>query len=786
MNVKRDENMDTLVDENTTRKESYNILKCSSNGKHRNEESEDIEKKLRESEERFRLMFEQAAVGMAFASLEGNITQVNQRYCDITGYTREELINRSVISITHPDDVVKQEEVFRHLLESNTQANLLEKRYIQRDSSFRWVNTSTSLIRDAQGMPLHYMAVIIDISERKKAEEERDLILQKEQATRQQASQAALSAAMHANQLETVFASMVDGVFVYDGAGNILQTNAVVRELLALDEASNYFNLPPDERLRLTDIHDVQGNLLSEETQPVTRILRGEVLKGETALDVTIRALDGQVILINISGAPLRDQQGQITGGVMVIRDVTDRRRLERRTQTSLEGLLHMAEALVQLPEHSDDDMHEIYAIGRRLAELTCNILDCQRVGMLVVEKETGLLRPLSIVGLSPEQEAGWWQEQMQQASSLQTMEPQLLARLRAHEVLVLDMMKPPLNNAPNPYKSKVVLVAPMHLRERIIGLLMLDYGSVEHVYTQSEIALASAVATLSALVIERQRLLMEQAEARGREVALQEANRRMEDFLGIASHELRTPLTTIKANVQLAKRRLNTITAEPVSSTTESKVEAAHEMLSRAERQVGVLNRLVGDLIDISRIQTGKLQLHLRKEPSDLVQIVTETVQEQRKATPNRTITLSLPSPDETILVAADPDRIVQVVSNYMTNALKYSAVEKAVKIVLTREKDAQGADIARLSVQDEGQGLSAEDQKHIWECFYQAEGVKVVSGSGVGLGLGLNISQTIIERHHGHTGVDSTPGIGSTFWFTLPLVQSDFLIAEEEEGSI
>jgi len=204
--------------------------------------------------------------------------------------------------------------------------------------------------------------------------------------------------------------------------------------------------------------------------------------------------------------------------------------------------------------------------------------------------------------------------------------------------------------------------------------------------------------------------------------------------------------------------------------------------MLSRAERQVGVLNRLVGDLIDISRIQTGKLQLHLRKEPSDLAVIVTETVQEQRKATPNRTITLSLLPDEDTILVIADSDRIAQVLTNYMSNALKYSASDKPVAVQVTREKGSAGEDSVCVSVRDEGPGLSFTEQERIWECFYQSEEVKVVSGSGVGLGLGLYVSQTIIERHHGHIGVDSTPGVGSTFWFTLPFVQNKFVTVEEE----
>ncbi len=762
--------------------EQHKAAKNGANGKREDKDNQEMEHRLRESEERFRLMFEQASVGMAFASLEGHLIQVNQRYCEITGYTREELLRRSVLSITYSEDAAKQEEVFQSLLQRKSFPLPVEKRYIRHDGSLSWVSASTTLVRDAHDIPLYYMAVIVDINERKKIEAERDFITQQEQAIRQQAILASRSAAIHVNQLETVLASMVGSVFVYDQKGNLIQTNDSARELLALDAYPSYDNLPLEQRIRLVEIRNEQGELLPEEMQPARRILRGEILKGVTAMDATIQTLDGRLLYVNISGAPFRDSQGHITGGVMVVRDVTTRRRLEQRTHTSLTGLLTMAEALVQLPGASNDEQEEMRAIGHRLATLTCNILDCQRVGIFAVELGTAILRPLGVVGLSPEQEAGWWQEQEQQTNSLDTTPPELLERLRSNEVIVFDMTQPSLNAMPNPYNIKVMLLAPMCIGDRIVGLLTLDYGTTEHVYTQSEVALASAVATLSALVIERQRLLAEQAEARGREVALQEANRRMEEFLGIASHELRTPLTTIKANVQLAKRRLKTIATEAISETTASKVDASYDMLSRAERQVGVLNRLVGDLIDISRIQTGKLQLHLRKEPSDLIQIVSEVVQEQQKAFPNRTISLLLPDAHELLPVIADADRIAQVLINYLTNALKYSESDKPVSVALTQEKDRDGDERVRVAVRDEGPGLYPDEQKRIWECFYQTERVKVVSGSGVGLGLGLYISHTIIERHHGRIGVDSTPGVGSTFWFTLPLVQQNYIADKEE----
>lgn len=778
MGVKRDEKHTRVGGKDAQHKED----RQKPDGVSLRNEDKDSVGRLRESEERFRLMFEQASVGMAFASLTGMLTQVNERYCEITGYCAVELYNRSIASLTHPDDQAKQAAAFENLLQHKVQVSPIEKRYIRPDGSPIWVNVATTLICDAQDSPLYYMAVVVDITARKNIEAERDAIAQREQASKLQAQQVASSAAAQASQLETIFAAMTDGVFVYDQVGNVLQINAAVRELLALDLLPDYATLLPQQRLGLLDTRDAQGNTFAKGMEPMMRILRGEVLNGGTATDATIRALDGRHVQINVSGAPLRDPHGQIVGGVMVMRDVTDRRHLEERTQTALAGLLTMAQALVQFPAHADleNEKGEMYVIGRRLAELTRDILDCQRVGLVVVEPETGVQRPLSVVGLTQAQEDMWWQEQAQQADEMQVMAPQIFASLLSNEVLILDMTQPPLDVLPNPYGSKHMLIAPMRLGERVVGLLSLDYGSVDHAYSKSDTELASAVATLSALVIERQRLLAEQTDARGREVALQEANRRMEEFLGIASHELRTPLTTIKANVQLAKRRLKNVSVEPIPTGVASKVDAAYDMLSRAERQVGVLNRLVGDLIDISRIQTGKLQLHLRREPVDLLQIVAESVQEQQKTVPNRSITLTLPNTD--LLIVADSDRIAQVLTNYLTNALKYSASDKPVAVLMTRAENEHGQAVACVAVRDEGLGLSVEEQLRIWECFYQAEMVQVMSGSGVGLGLGLYISQTIITRHNGQVGVDSTPGVGSTFWFTLPLVQSEDIVVNKE----
>jgi signal transduction histidine kinase len=242
-----------------------------------------------------------------------------------------------------------------------------------------------------------------------------------------------------------------------------------------------------------------------------------------------------------------------------------------------------------------------------------------------------------------------------------------------------------------------------------------------------------------------------------------------MDEFLGIVSHELRTPLTTIKGNIQLSQLRLRSILRE-LSADEEvlrGMLEETQTMLARAERQVNVQNRMVSDLLDISRLEADKLELRLA--PCDLATIVRETVEDQRSVTPTRTIHLEL-ADGEIAPIMADAERIGQVLSNYLTNALKYSPADRPVEVQLQKEDGT-----VRVLVRDSGPGLTPAEQEQIWEPFYQVQGIKRQQGSSVGLGLGLYICRAIVEQHQGEAGVESTKGQGSTFWFTLPLALPD-----------
>ncbi len=150
---------------------------------------------------------------------------------------------------------------------------------------------------------------------------------------------------------------------------------------------------------------------------------------------------------------------------------------------------------------------------------------------------------------------------------------------------------------------------------------------------------------------------------------------------------------------------------------------------------------------------------------------MVREVVEEVRQVYPEHQVLLMFPE-DLRVPVLADALRLGQVVTNYLTNALKYSAADRAVTVDLTVDlaADDHGHE-ARVAVRDAGPGIPAKEQERIWERYQRVQGIEVQSGTGVGLGLGLPISRAIIEQHQGQVGVQSAPGQGSTFWFSLPL---------------
>jgi len=233
------------------------------------------------------------------------------------------------------------------------------------------------------------------------------------------------------------------------------------------------------------------------------------------------------------------------------------------------------------------------------------------------------------------------------------------------------------------------------------------------------------------------------------------EVERMKSEFVSMVSHELRTPLTSIKGYIDLI------LTDEAVGDLTELQREFLQISLSNARR----LESLVNDLLDISRLESGKIELH--SEPLDLNLLISELLPSFQPGWDAKQQTFILRLPDEAPVVFGDTGRVTQILTNLLSNARKYTPA--GGRIMLTVETD--GA-VARVAVSDSGIGLSAEEQSHLFTRFYRAQ--NAVTETTGGTGLGLSITRSLVELQGGQMQVESEPGRGSTFRFTLPLAQS------------
>ena len=572
--------------------------------------------------------------------------------------------------------------------------------------------------------------------------------------------------ASNSPQLDAIIEAIADSVVVYDRSGAVLWANAAARELLRRITPPDLQALPAYNIPALLRPRDVYGRELPASQRILSRALRGERLTGTSAVDISLSGGPDDTVYISVSAAPIRDEEGRITGAVCIYRDVTARRRLEERTHDALTALVDLAQTIVQpdmepsfsRPRAPSSPIAATRAVLRRLGSLTLEVLGCNRFAMAAAQSPDDPVRPLASRSNTEKGRREWWAAAQAGVTLREALGSLLAERLYAGEHLVVDYRETPFNERANPYGLTTFLVAPMRIGNRVLGALATDYNGAEHVYTHEEIGLTRAVAQLAALVVEREDMLRERWEARSREESLRESNQKMDEFVSVASHELRTPLTTLKLFVDLLGKRAHLLT--PERQTMKPFLDP--HMFILMERQVARLERLVGDLLDASAIQAGRLALRLRRV--DLATIVSESCDERRLTAQDRPIQCHVPR--RQFPVIADSERIGQVLTNFLTNAVKYTPEGTSVTVTLRRR-----GDHARVSVTDEGPGIPRAALPRLFDRFYRVPDIDVQTGSAVGVGLGLFISKTIVERHGGRIGVTSALGKGATFWFTLPL---------------
>jgi len=294
-------------------------------------------------------------------------------------------------------------------------------------------------------------------------------------------------------------------------------------------------------------------------------------------------------------------------------------------------------------------------------------------------------------------------------------------------------------------------IVVPLYASNRRFGTVSYILADHRRTYVETDLRFAQDLADRVALALDNARLCRE----------AQKALRARDDFLSIASHELNTPLTSLQMQLQMLSRavRKEMQRAEIPDTATVSATRVART-LEHCESQVRTLSKLIEDLFDLTLIRSGRL--NLQKQPTDLSALTQNVAARFRVEIIKKGSELAI---DTTTHVEGywDSLRIEQVVSNLISNAVKYGNGQPIQVSVSKNEKDS----VAVLEIKDHGHGIPLELQSRIFECFERVPHENEISG----LGRGLYFSRQIVEAHGGNIQVDSRPGYGSTFKVELPI---------------
>ncbi len=451
--------------------------------------------------------------------------------------------------------------------------------------------------------------------------------------------------------------------------------------------------------------------------------------KGEKIEHYETRRLTkyGKVLDVSITVSPIRNEKGVIIGASKVARDITDRKKADER-QKFLEDVSTILgssidyettlKSLGKLIVPYMADYCRIVVLGEKneIKEISINHTDPKKLG-LVRELYNAYRNDNTTSGVQNIIRTG-------KSEHLNTITKDLLLGSSAK---ILNIIKE--------LGLQSYMGVPMKVGKRVVGVLTFSSTRADRLYTRSDVALAEELARRAALAIENSRLYSESQKA----VSLRD------EFISIASHELKTPVTSLKMFLQVTKRQLD-----------DKGVDTKN--LDKMNIQINKLTLLIQDLLNVSRFQTGMLDYN--DTSFNLEEVVKEVVENVQPTAPKHRIQIKGNIKKN---VWGDKERIGQVLTNLLTNAVKYSPEAKKVIIHQVAEKD-----FAQITVEDFGIGIEKKHLSRLFERFYRVADPREKTFPG--LGLGLYISNEIIKRYGGKMNVTSTRGKGSKFSFSLP----------------
>jgi signal transduction histidine kinase len=536
--------------------------------------------------------------------------------------------------------------------------------------------------------------------------------------------------------LEGIFAYAPVGFQIYTRDGHSVLTNQAFREMFGSAPPPEY-NVLEDEIARASGVLDLIHRAFRGETIHTPPLWYDPRELKQVHIEV------GKRVAMESTFFPLFARDGAIQYVAIVFKDVTAEHLArehaeaqQRKAEEAERRARFLAEAGALLVG-SLDHVAALKQVTRLLVPLLADYC-------LIDVVDGNQWSRVAAAHADPEKQP--WLDELQRRYPARPGSPQPAARvIRSGQPLVLNDIEDPAEYAVDAEHLALLgklgigarLSVPLQVRGMTVGALSLCRERPRAGFVPADVELAGELGVRIASACELARLYRQ----------AQEAIRARDEFLSIASHELKTPLTPLQLQIDMLQSSVQKGAAEP----------SLPKRIDQMHRQTLRLSRLVDSLLDVSRISVG--QFTLERQTCDLGEIVTDVVEryadEARRALCEMRVTAAAP-----VSGSWDRMRLEQVVSNLISNALKYGAGHS---VELTVDKvDQKG----RLTVRDFGIGISAEDLSRIFERFERAVSTRQFGG----LGLGLYIARQIVEAHGGSIAAESQLGAGSTFRMLLP----------------
>ena len=709
---------------------------------------------------------------IALTDLEGNLTYVNQSFLELWGHDDKEVQGKAATEFWQMEE--KAAEIIETLRNTGGwKGELLAKR---KDGSTFDVQLSASMVTNEQGKPIRMMSSFMDITKRKQAEE------QLEESER---------------RYRALFDHSLDLVYIHDFEGRFIDANPTVLRLLGYNKEEipsiNFASLLTEDQLpvALEVLQEIQQTGSQKEpTEFKLRSKNGEYVDVETMASIIYRGEKPYAI------------QG-------IARDITERKRTEETLQKQMHDLgervkeltcLYSISNLIGKPGTSLEDIAQgavdLIPPGWQYPEITCTRLVLegrefttenwretawkQAQDIIVYGQRLGIVEVCYLEERPETDEGPFLKQERDLLNAIGRQLSETIERRQTEERTRRDkgQLEAILSSLAEGIvmrdsENRIILVNPaaeqlLDLKtEDVLGKDADDYLGVKKKdieAIQAKEAASEVVAPITGKVgdkvlsINVRPIKTADGQRLGTVCAIRDVtelarvDQMKTEFVSTVSHELRTPLTSIKGYVDL-------VVDGEAGEINETQRGFLSIVQSNTDRLVGLIN----DLLDISRIEAGGLQLNITTLPLDPV--IREVAASLRNQIEEKKLSLELALPQEPLQVRGDRARIIQVLTNLLSNAYKFTPEGGKIS-VSAKVTDSQ----VQVDVADTGTGISAQDQKRLFTKFYRVDSstTREVGGSG----LGLTIAKSIVEMHGGKIWVESKPGKGSTFNFTLPTV--------------